>query len=404
MADVSIIVPVYNVEQYLALCLDSLRRQTLHDIEIICVNDGSTDRSGAILDLASTADPRVHVVTQPNAGLSAARNAGLRAATAPIIMFVDSDDMLEPKACAVVKKAFDVHDPQVVTFGATVFPASASYPWLDTVLSPRDRVYSPYEDALLFAEDASPFVWRTAVSAQFLAENDLRFDETVAFGEDQIFHFMAYPASRKTVLLSDKLYIYRANRTGSLMRIRDENLVLRQKEHHIIARRIFTGWRDKGWLETSAPAIADWAITFLVLDLMGQSPVVRARVTPGLRSVMEEFFLDDAVLRRLPAPTRAVIAMVCSPSYKGTLPARVLLAFYRHRHGVLAAGKVAVRKALGGAPVRMVAAILRKVLPTPAAHMRTYFDTVAANADDAAARVLSTELLTLEARSVSQRG
>jgi len=93
MPNVSVIVPVYNVEKYLRQCLDSVVNQTLKDIEIICVNDGSTDKSAEILE--EYAD-RVTIVNQKNAGLSGARNTGIKHATGEYIGFVDSDDFVAP--------------------------------------------------------------------------------------------------------------------------------------------------------------------------------------------------------------------------------------------------------------------------------------------------------------------
>lgn len=95
MPKVSVIVPVYNVEKYLARCLDSLVAQTLEDIEIICVNDGSTDNSADILAKYAEKDDRITVITQSNAGLSNARNAGIDIATGDYIGFLDSDDFIE---------------------------------------------------------------------------------------------------------------------------------------------------------------------------------------------------------------------------------------------------------------------------------------------------------------------
>ena len=88
----SVIIPVYNVERYLARCLDSVIAQTEADIEIICVNDGSTDGSATILDDYARRDSRIRIVTQPNGGLSAARNSGLEIFNGDWVMFVDSDD------------------------------------------------------------------------------------------------------------------------------------------------------------------------------------------------------------------------------------------------------------------------------------------------------------------------
>lgn len=100
---VSIIVPVYKVEKYLRRCLDSIVGQTLADIEIICVDDGSPDACPQILDEYAAADSRIKVIHKQNGGLSSARNAGMEVSTAPYIGFVDSDDWIEPETfeCAV---------------------------------------------------------------------------------------------------------------------------------------------------------------------------------------------------------------------------------------------------------------------------------------------------------------
>ena len=98
MPRISVIIPVYNVEKYLTECLDSVLEQTLKDIEVICVNDGSTDNSGQILDEYARQDPRIKVIVQENKGLSGARNTGVKIATGEFTCFVDSDDRIPPFA------------------------------------------------------------------------------------------------------------------------------------------------------------------------------------------------------------------------------------------------------------------------------------------------------------------
>ncbi len=94
MAKVSVIVPVYNVEQYLSRCLNSILNQTLQDIEIILVDDGATDRSGEICDDYEKKDDRIKVIHKPNGGLSDARNTGAKMATSEYLIFIDSDDYI----------------------------------------------------------------------------------------------------------------------------------------------------------------------------------------------------------------------------------------------------------------------------------------------------------------------
>ncbi len=401
MAEVSLVVPVYNVEEFLARCLDTLRRQTLADIEIICVNDGSRDRSRDILALAQQVDDRIRIIDQPNSGLSAARNTGLRQATGRVVMFVDSDDMLEPKACATVLKAFDKYDPDLVTFGASIFPSINGTPWLRRVLSPRDAVYKTYADKLLFKENSYPFVWRTAVSREFLTRTNLVFDESVKFGEDMIFHFMAYPASRRTVLLSDSLYIYRADREGSLMQTRQDNLLLKLKEHQIVARRILSHWKRQGWLQESAQAIAEWAIDFLVLDLMGHSAAIRARVAPGFRTLMTQYFSATDVLQALPKPHQAILKQVSDVSYRGTVDPISILAYQYVQHGPVRTAKTLARHILSAKPLAWTKEFLRSVLPQPASRAGNVLGSIRDLNDDATRRSLATQLLALEVESRS---
>lgn len=94
----SVIVPVYNVEDYLGRCVDSILNQTYRNLEVILVDDGATDSSGAICDAYAGKDPRVHVIHKENGGLSSARNVGIEAAAGEYITFVDSDDWIEPDA------------------------------------------------------------------------------------------------------------------------------------------------------------------------------------------------------------------------------------------------------------------------------------------------------------------
>ena len=99
---ISIVIPVYNAEKYLAECLDSVCRQTLTDIEILCVNDGSADSSPVILRQYAEKDKRIRIMDQPNKGVSAARNAALPLAVGRYVWFIDADDMIESDSCRLL--------------------------------------------------------------------------------------------------------------------------------------------------------------------------------------------------------------------------------------------------------------------------------------------------------------
>lgn len=157
----SIIVPVYNVEDYLDACLDSLQAQTFDDIEMVCVNDGSPDGSREILAKRQKEDARIVIVDKPNGGLSSARNAGINAACGTYIGFLDADDRFTPNACQRIAETFAETDADVVTFGGYCNPAEAATPWITLKLSPRDVVYDGFQPALMFEEQSTPYI-RTA--------------------------------------------------------------------------------------------------------------------------------------------------------------------------------------------------------------------------------------------------
>ena len=217
---ISVIVPVYNTEAYLAECLDSLIHQTWTDLEIICVNDGSPDNSAAILAKYAEKDSRIRVITQKNGGLSSARNSGLRAATGEYVCFVDSDDRMEKIACERLAMEILGKQPDMIVFGANTIPEGAleQDPWLKFVLTPRDIMFRDGNlNELLLEPGVRPFVWRNCIRRSLLEAQQLAFDESVRYGEDTVFQLCLLPACRRVSFISDRLYDYRKDRPGSLM-------------------------------------------------------------------------------------------------------------------------------------------------------------------------------------------
>ena len=215
---ISIIIPVYNVENYLARCLESCITQTLYDIEIVCVDDGSTDRSGEILALYETRDPRVRVFRKKNAGVSAARNDGIRLSTGQWLMFVDSDDYLEPNACEVIWKESLTHEAEIIVHGGFVIP---DYPKPESwkywaVITKRD-FFPEFNFDVMTTRGANPFLWLQAFHRDLLERIDAHFEESISFGEDIIFQFETFPFSKGTAFIPDRVYYYRWYREGSLM-------------------------------------------------------------------------------------------------------------------------------------------------------------------------------------------
>ena len=269
-AKVSLIVPVYNVETYLGRCLESCSAQTLNDLEIICVDDGSTDNSGKILDEYAKEESRAIVIHKENGGLSSARNAGIRAATGEWLMFLDSDDYLEPNACERIWCEGQDEYTEIIVFGSDFFP---KYPvpenvqWLRDVLYTKAQRFNRFEiDTLLYVPGTKPFVWRQAFLSEFLKSHALQFEDDLRFAEDIVFQFKAFPRARSTSFIADSLYRYRVTRNGSLMQKADADPVKKLQWHIKAVEHIAADWDELGLLDEYGEALLGWALRYTVLD------------------------------------------------------------------------------------------------------------------------------------------
>lgn len=332
---VSIVIPVYNVESYLSETLESACAQTLRGIEIVCVNDGSDDRSPDILRQWADRDPRVKVVDKDNGGLSSARNAGIAHSCGDIVMFLDADDRLVADACEKVVAHFAKSRADIVTFGATCFPVGMASQHLVECLSPRDAVYHPFSERLLFEEHSRPYVWRSAFKRNFIEVNGLSFPEDISFGEDQVFYFEAYPNASTIVLASDKLYEYRIDRGGSMM---DEAVVDRSKlvvKHIEVAERILDVWQRNAWFEKHGWQTLGWLVEFVSLDLAGVPDGPRAPLVERFGRSLHEVIPDESILEKMPfgKATRKVIRWLMGTPDASAPGKALLIRFYVERRG-----------------------------------------------------------------------
>lgn len=209
MPKFTLIIPVYNVEAFLRQCLDSVLNQTFSDWEAVCVNDGSTDGSAAILEDYAAKDNRFQVVTQPNGGLSAARNAGLDAAKGEYILFLDSDDWLESKALETIEAS--LKDEDMLSFsGRRFFEETQSLNPSDVLLEKTYASGMDYynENALLQRDFAFVCVVLRAYRRAFLIENGLGFKEGILH-EDNLFTPLACYYAQKVKQINACLYDYR---------------------------------------------------------------------------------------------------------------------------------------------------------------------------------------------------
>ncbi|WP_373730582.1 glycosyltransferase [Bacteroides heparinolyticus] len=211
----SIIIPVYNVEQYLRKCLDSVLEQSYEaDYEVICVNDGSTDGSLAILEEYARQHKKIKTINQANKGLSEARNAGLRAAQGEYVWFVDSDDWIEHNALEILHKNIDNED--IICFNGKRYFEDGTQETPDKGID--IQAISGWEYYNRYALKTSKFhfvcVVLRAYKRNFLLSNNLFFEPGI-YHEDNLFTPITLYQAKKVKSIPDYLYQYRI-RSGSI--------------------------------------------------------------------------------------------------------------------------------------------------------------------------------------------
>ena len=218
MTKVSIVLPVYNVEQYLRQCLDSIINQTFKDFECICVNDGSTDSSLQILQEYAKKDKRFKIISQENRGLSAARNTGLQMVQSPYVTFIDSDDWILDKYIEVLYKNITLrHYDIACACHQCYYEDTNDYKNSKNISKIKNILYKKYtnlEDKINII-DSSRNVWNKIYKNSFIKENRLNFFEDIYSAEDYAFNFLSFLYTDKYVFCDDNLYFYR-KRTNSL--------------------------------------------------------------------------------------------------------------------------------------------------------------------------------------------
>ncbi len=214
MTKVSIIVPVYNVVEFLPKCLDSLICQTVNDIEIICINDGSTDNSLEILKNYAQKDKRIIVINKENAGVAAARNEGLEAARGEYIMFLDSDDyFVSPESCRKAYNSIREADADIGIFGFyNLIEETKTEPSYRTLR--LQQMIKGEIDIDYYTFQAS--IWDKIYKRSFLNNNHIRFANGLKTAEDVVFCFSTNFAKPKYCLLDEILLVYRTDREGSV--------------------------------------------------------------------------------------------------------------------------------------------------------------------------------------------
>ncbi|MFW5980976.1 MAG: glycosyltransferase family 2 protein [bacterium] len=208
---VSVIVPVYNKERFLEKCIKSILNQSYNSLEIILIDDGSTDRSAEICDRYAKLDSRIYVVHKENEGVAEARNTGLNIASSKFVTFVDSDDFIDPEMYKKMVMTALSTDADIVECGYNETNLKGNV--LKEYKLDEKTIIGSYNASYHYArnENTTNFVWNKLFKRELL--KDIRFPDTI-ISEDFVFNVKAYYKCKKTVIISDPLYNYVYNDKG----------------------------------------------------------------------------------------------------------------------------------------------------------------------------------------------
>ncbi|MBG9912019.1 glycosyl transferase [Bacillus xiamenensis] len=244
MPAISLLVAVYNTSQYVEQCLQSIADQSFSDIEVILINDGSTDHSGELLEAFAARDERFRVIHQANQGLGAVRNRGIAEAKGTYLAFIDSDDMLAPHYCEALYEKAEMTGADLVVSEYWIQFEQSNRTIPTTLLAHQKADRASLIESLLHG-DITGFSWNKLYRRAFIEEHQIRFPlrgelENI---EDQYVTLRCFSLSRVMAFVHEPLYYYRVHRSSIVQRYQ------KQYFHHGLAfydtQRLFLKEHDE---------------------------------------------------------------------------------------------------------------------------------------------------------------
>ncbi|WPX39856.1 glycosyltransferase [Akkermansia sp. N21116] len=277
---VSIIVPVYNSQNYIENCINSITKQNWPNLEIICINDGSNDLSGFILDDMALRDSRIIIVSQENQGLSVARNVGLSYSSGKYVLFVDSDDWLSDDALSNLIHQIDDDNLDMLLFSSNLYDDDSKimrkYDYTDyDYFFPKDIPYKlfNFDDIILHKNllwRLPVVVWACVWKRKFIVDNNLRFHNGVFF-EDNLFFRMGVLNASRIGINNNCYYCYRSHKSS-------------------FSKKVNSNFKDQCMIrKLECDYISKFKNSDLLIDYIAHE---------GLPRVIEHFFLMDIPSRQ----------------------------------------------------------------------------------------------------------
>lgn len=291
---VSVIVPTYNVDEYIKQCVDSLLDQTYKNIEVICVDDGSTDNTVPILKFMQEKDRRLKLIQQEHAGVSAARNKGLDVARGKYISFVDSDDFMQWNSYEILVSVAEKNQLDLIIFGGNALGEAPE--WIQKKLNTRYQYYEKGNagNVIFKEESARPFLWLHFIKRELIEKgNKLRFNETMEMGEDQLFQFEYVPKAESVMVLEDKLYNYRIGRNCSLMQLYEKQRLKKFDSHILLISSVIEAWQKQGLLLEHEDQLITWIVNLTYWSLVAFPKPFQPELAQKVVDLVKKYDIKD---------------------------------------------------------------------------------------------------------------
>lgn len=208
---ISVIIPVYNIEKYLSECITSVVNQNYKNLEIILVDDGSTDKSSEICDEWALRDSRIKVIHKANAGVSEARNTGIKECTGQLIGFVDGDDWIEPEMYQILVERLLESDADAVMCGYYDYPHGLDKPVIKGNLITEDGTFEETALSIIKRNGYFTSVWNKLFRKEAIVHGEkiILMDSALSYGEDEVWLYEVLQGCRKISYIPQPFYHWR---------------------------------------------------------------------------------------------------------------------------------------------------------------------------------------------------
>lgn len=261
---ISIIIPIYNAEPYLKQCIDSILNQTLKDIEVICIDDGSTDNSFRILQQYEKNDPRIVIHKQPNRGAGAARNTGLAIAQGEYLSIVDADDFFEPCMLEIAYKQCEKNHADFCVFRSDEYDDKTCH-YLDSLWTieqkylPEKNPFSAQNVTKYAFQLFNGWAWDKLYRRSFVEHNQLSFQE-IRTTNDAFFVFLSTLQAKRITVINEILVHHRINVSTSLTVTREKSWECGWKALELIKKEL----KKRKQYEMYKQSYLNFAMSFLL--------------------------------------------------------------------------------------------------------------------------------------------